>query len=291
MKGSLLKMQNNTEVPMNPWLPQTVVIRRVIQEIEGVATYQMELTDAAAASAYRFLPGQFNMLYVPGAGDSAISLSGDPVDCSVLTHTIRTAGNVTHKLASMKAGDTLGLRGPFGSCWPMEQCIGRDVVIVAGGIGLPPLRPVIYWLLDKREKFGSLNLLYGARSPETLLYTDEHRAWTNRGLNLQTTVDRSQPGWTGNVGVVTLLLERLQSFDPCTAILLICGPEVMIRFTAKMALTRGMSAQQIWISMERNMQCAVGLCGHCQLGSEFICKDGPVLRYDRIAPLLKVEGL
>ena len=183
------------------------------------------------------------------------------------------------------------MRGPFGSGWPIEECVGRDVVLVAGGIGLPPLRPVIYRLLDEQRQYGRLNLLYGARSPDTRLYTNEYESWSERGLVVHTTVDRSRPGYKGNVGVVPLLLERLQTFAPRTSVLFICGPEVMMRFTARAAIERGMAPSQIWVSTERNMQCAIGLCGHCQLGSEFICKDGPVFRYDRIAPFLKVEGL
>lgn len=274
----------------NPWVPWTVSLQEMRQEIAGVATYELVLTDPAAAACYHFEPGQFNMLYVPGAGEAAISLSGNPAKRDTLTHTIRVAGNVTRGLATLRPGDTLGLRGPFGSSWPLDECRGRDVVLVAGGIGLPPLRPLIYQLLDQRRSFGRLNLLYGARTPDTRMYPAEYQAWSDRGLIVQTTVDRSQPGWTGNVGAVPLLLERLTTFDPSNAVLVMCGPEVMMRFTAKAAFDRGMTSSAMWLSLERNMQCAVGLCGHCQLGPEFICKDGPVFRYDRIAPYLHVEG-
>lgn len=275
----------------NPWQTHTVVLRDVRAEIDGVATYDLAFQDEAVRAAYRFAPGQFNMLYLPGAGEIAISISDDPANRESCAHTVRVAGNVTRTLARMKAGETLGLRGPFGTSWPMAECIGRDVVLVTGGIGLAPLRPAICTLLRDRRQFGRLNLLYGARSPETLLYAREYDAWSNRGLIVHTTVDRSAPGWTGNVGVVTLLLERLNSLDPSNSVLLCCGPEVMMRFTIMAALNRGLSPQQIWVSMERNMQCAVGLCGHCQLGPEFICKDGPVFRLDRIAPFMEVEGL
>ncbi|MCA9017746.1 MAG: FAD/NAD(P)-binding protein, partial [Planctomycetaceae bacterium] len=222
---------------------------------------------------------------------SAISMSGNPEAHDTLLHTIRFAGNVTRSIAAMKVGDTLGLRGPFGTSWPLESCIDQDVILVAGGIGLPPLRPVIYRLLAERQKYGRLHLLYGARSPEMRLYTKEYPLWTEGGLDVRQTVDRSGPGWHGNVGVVPLLLERLETFDPARTILMICGPDLMMRFTARAALQMGMTARQIWVSTERNMQCAVGLCGHCQLGPEFICKDGPVFRYDQISPYMKVEGL
>ncbi|MDA8743529.1 FAD/NAD(P)-binding protein [Rubripirellula amarantea] len=275
----------------NPWQTHTVSIRSIRQEIDGVATYDLTFRDAALQESYRFAPGQFNMLYLPSAGEIAISISDDPKRTDSLAHTIRVAGNVTRSLAGMSVGQTLGLRGPFGTSWPMAQCVGRDVVIVAGGIGLAPLRPVIHTLLNERRQFGRLNLLYGARSPDTILYHDRYDDWTRRGLIIHTTVDRSQAGWLGNVGVVTTLLEQLRTFDPRNTILLCCGPEVMMRFTVLAAMSRGLSPQQIWISMERNMQCAVGLCGHCQLGPAFVCKDGPIFRYDQIASLLDVEGL
>lgn len=275
----------------NAWVAQTAVIREIIPEVSGVATYQLALKNADAANAFHFEPGQFNMLYVPGAGESAISMSGDPDSTDTLTHTIRLAGNVTRRIAAMQVGETLGLRGPFGTSWPLEQCAGKNVILVAGGIGLPPLRPVIYRMLSERSKYENLFLLYGARSPEMRLYTSEYERWRAQGLDVRETVDRSAPGWRGNVGVVPQLLERLHDFDPERTIMMICGPDIMMRFTARAAMQQGMTAEQIWVSTERNMQCAVGLCGHCQLGPEFICKDGPVFRYDQISPYLKVEGL
>jgi NAD(P)H-flavin reductase len=259
--------------------------------VAGVSTYELAIRDDVARAQYRFAPGQFNMLYVPGAGEIAISVSDDPHNVDSCAHTIRVAGNVTRTLANMKTGETLGLRGPFGTGWPMAECIGRDIVLVAGGIGLAPLRPVILSVLHDRRKFGRLNLLFGARSPDMLLYEKQFEQWSREGWNVHTTVDRSRFGWRGNVGVVTLLLERLKTFDPRNAVLMCCGPEVMMRFTAMAARNRGMAFDQIWLSIERNMQCAVGLCGHCQLASEFVCKDGPVFRLDRIAPWLDVEGL
>jgi NAD(P)H-flavin reductase len=255
------------------------------------------------------------MLYLPGLGEVAISVSGDPASPSPLPHTIREAGNVTQALARMGSGATMGLRGPFGSSWPVHECDGKDIVLVAGGIGLAPLRPVIYTLLANRRRFGALTLLYGARTPDDLLYTREVGDWTNQGLAVQATVDRAtrvwnghvrpHPGsgqfrflakgdkeaWSGHVGVVTLLLERLPLTRPEKTILMTCGPEVMMWYTIQAAQRRGLSQTNLWMSLERNMNCAIGLCGHCQFGPEFICKDGPVFRYDRIAPFLKVKSL
>lgn len=279
------------EHPGNPWQAHTVEIRNIQSEVIGISSYDLAFQDEAVRDTYRFAPGQFNMLYLPGAGEIAISVSGDPRHTESCAHTVRVAGNVTRALARMQVGDTLGLRGPYGTSWPLADCIGRDVILVTGGIGLAPLRPAIYMLLNDRRQFGRLNLLNGARSPQTLMYSREYDDWTQQGLIIHTTVDRSTPGWMGNVGVVTLLLERLRSFDPKTTALLCCGPEVMMKFTVITALNRGLEPDQIWVSMERNMQCAVGLCGHCQLGPEFICKDGPVFRYDRLAPYMDVESL
>lgn len=291
MNSSCSTTGENTIAQTNPWVPHTAVIREITCEVNEVRTYHLALSNPAIAKAYYFQPGQFNMLYVPGAGESAISMSGDPDSPETLAHTIRFAGNVTRSIATMKVGDTLGLRGPFGTSWPLEKCAGRDVILVAGGIGLPPLRPLIYRLLAERQQYGRLHLLYGARSPDMRLYTKEYQDWSEKGLAIKETVDRKNLGWQGNVGVVSMLLERLEPFDPTQTILMICGPELMMRFTARAALQRGMTPEQIWVSTERNMQCAIGLCGHCQLGPEFICKDGPIFRYDRISPYLKVEGL
>lgn len=275
----------------NPWLSHTAIITEITPEIPGVATYHLQLRDHAAAELYAFRPGQFNMLYLPGVGEAAISLSANPRSRNAWAHTIRAAGGVTQTLARLRQGETLGLRGPFGRPWPMQECAGKNVILIAGGIGLPPLRPAIYEFLAQRDQYRQMTLLHGARTAEMLLYGREYADWSARGLDIQTTVDRPSPGWQGNVGVVPLLLNRVQMQDPQNTLVLMCGPEVMLRYCALAALHRRIPRANIWISTERNMQCAVGLCGHCQLGPDFICKDGPVFRYDHIAPYLDVEGL
>ncbi len=276
---------------INPWVCHTVRIQEITPEVADVATYHLSFDDSAIAAAYRFQPGQFNMLYLPGVGEVPISLSADPSSSATWAHTVRAVGNVTHQLARLRVGDTLGLRGPFGSSWPLSMADGHDVVIVAGGLGLAPLRPAIYELLRQADRFRSLTLLYGSRSPDTILFEHELPEWSQRGMSVQLTVDRASPDWAGHVGVVTLLLDRLPLSDPQRTSLFMCGPEVMMRFVGKSALARGIPEQHIWMSMERNMQCAIGLCGHCQLGPTFICKDGPVYRHNQLAPFLNVEGL
>lgn len=291
MIGPYATPMPTAQAAANPWQIHSATIESIQTEMAGVATYDLKIRDPQLAANYRFAPGQFNMLYLPGAGEIAISVSDDPAKTESIAHTIRVAGNVTGTLASMTVGQTIGLRGPFGTSWPIANCVGRDIVLVAGGIGLAPLRPVIYTMLKHRRQFGRLNLLYGARSPDTLLYERELESWIDQGMNVQTTVDRSVPSWQGNVGVVTMLLDQLTTFDTDNAVLMCCGPEVMMRFTIMSALSRGWTPEQIWLSMERNMQCAVGLCGHCQLGPAFVCKDGPVFRYDKIAPFIDIEAL
>jgi NAD(P)H-flavin reductase len=181
------------------------------------------------------------------------------------------------------------LRGPFGSSWPVEQAVGRDLVLVAGGIGLAPLRPVLYEVLRNRKKFGRVTLLYGARTPDDLLYREEFSR-TRRDLDVGVTVDRAIGAWEGHIGVVTTLIPAAR-FEPKTAIAMICGPEVMMRFTIRALCERGMTRDRVYISMERNMKCGVGFCGHCQYGPKFICKDGPVFRYDQIEDLFRIREL
>lgn len=295
--------------PANFWMPRTVTIADIQEETPGVRTYRLVWTaadgtggsnpsaaDHHAPCGYAFAPGQFNMLYLPGWGESAISMSGPPPELAPDTppgwvHTVRQVGQVTGALARMRVGDQLALRGPYGRPWPLEACRGGDVVVVAGGIGLAPLRPAIYTLLSRRAEYGRLVLLYGARTPADLLYTPEWDHWRQQGLELQATVDRAVAGWQGQVGVVPLLLDRLPLPRPSATHLLCCGPEVMMRFTAQSALRRGVPAGQIWVSLERHMQCAVGLCGHCQLGTELICRDGPVFAWDRVERLLQFHDL
>src|SRR5262245_13308006 len=216
----------------NPWLAHTVRIADITPEAPGVTTYDLEFTDAAQNARYQFLPGQFNMLYLPGVGESAVSLSAHPQSRGRWAHTIRVAGNVTQSLARLGKGATLGLRGPFGSSWPLADCLGRDLVFVAGGIGLAPLRPALYHVLEQRSRYGEVTLLYGARAPDGLLYAREYDRWRAGGIAVQTTVDRATLDWKGNVGTVTVLLERLPIARPGNTVLFNCGPEVMMHFTA-----------------------------------------------------------
>ena len=275
----------------NPWLTHAVRIVDRVDEAEGVATYQLVVSDPVDSYDYRFVPGQFNMLYLPGVGESAISMSGDPDRNDSWIHTVRVAGNVTKTLASLSPGQTLGLRGPFGTGWPVDEQSDHDIIIVAGGLGIAPLRPLIYHLMNHRMSYGKIWLIIGARTPDGILYRRELDTWRSRDIDVRLTVDRPDTGWNDHVGVVTLLIDRMKIPRPDQTHLVACGPEVMMKYAARSGLGLGLNVKCLWVSMERNMQCAAGLCGHCQLGPEFICKDGPVLRYDRIHPYIFVEQL
>jgi NAD(P)H-flavin reductase len=270
-----------TESVAVPMVPQPYRINRVRHETAD--TYTLEIEPLDGSRCPRFIPGQFNMLYVFGVGEMAISISGDPAWRSTTTHTIRAVGNATRALTALRAGDTVGVRGPFGTGWPIAEMAGKDVVVVTGGIGLAPLRPAIYSLLANRKVYGNVSLLYGARTPIDLLYTDELEQWRGRpDMYVGVTVDSAGDNWGGNVGVVTTLVPKAR-FDANNAIVVVCGPEIMMRFTVMALQERGVPLESIYMSMERNMKCGIGLCGHCQHGPDFVCKDGPVFRFDQIA--------
>jgi len=267
-------------------LPALWRVETVERETDDTVT--LDLTPGPEAEPIAFAPGQFNMLYVFGVGEVPISISGDPGAAS-LRHTVRAVGAVSAALCALKSGASVGLRGPFGSSWPLEEADGRDVVIIAGGIGLAPLRPLLECLYAESDRFGRISLLYGARSPEQLLFEADRRRWAER-FDVQVTVDRAGGDWTGAVGFVTELIDRAQ-FDGGSGVACLCGPEIMMRFVAGELHGHGVEDERIWLSLERNMQCAVGTCGHCLFGPEFICKDGAVFRYDRVAHLLAVKAL
>ncbi|MBM4168773.1 MAG: Ni/Fe hydrogenase subunit gamma [Ignavibacteria bacterium] len=265
-------------------LPHQYRVQRVRQETPD--TFTLELHPMSEASAIRFVPGQFNMLYLFGVGEIPISISGDPRKSPTLVHTTRAVGTVTKAMRGLRKGDILGVRGPYGSHWPIASGVGRDIVIIAGGIGLAPLRPTLYSIVADRDKYGRVILLYGSRTPIDILYRRELESWRSRfDLEIYVTVDRALKSWRGDVGVVTHLISKAP-FDKQNCLAMICGPEVMMRFAVMELLKRGVPDDRIYISMERNMKCAIGLCGHCQFGSLFVCKDGPVFPYPGVKDLL-----
>jgi NAD(P)H-flavin reductase len=252
-------------------------------------TWTLELA-ACSGERLKFDPGQFTMLSAGGAGEVPISISGDPDRPERLVHTVRAVGLATQAICAAGPGRILGVRGPYGRSWPVEQAEGSDVVVAAGGIGLPPLRPAILKMLGRRERYGRLVLLYGARTPDQLLYPEELAAWSERGLEVLTTVDSAGPEWLGHVGVVTRLVRRAR-LDGASTVAMSCGPEVMMRFTVSALRELGVGAERIYASVERNMQCGIGHCGHCQLGPTLICRDGPVYRWSELEPWLAIREL
>jgi len=274
--------------PDDPMMPRRYRIDHTRQDTRDTFTLELEPVDGPPMA---YTAGQFTMLDAFGVGEVPISISGDPARDGPLEHTIRDVGVVTHALITAPTGTVLGVRGPFGTSWDVSGGAGGDVVFVAGGIGLAPLRPAILDLIAHRDRYNRVVLLYGVRTPEDILFGDELRTWARQhGIVVEVTVDNGQHAWRGRVGLVTQLLPRA-GFDPRNTLALVCGPEVMMRFVASGLVDRGVPEDRIRMSMERNMKCGVGLCGHCQLRELFVCVDGPVLTYDRLAPLLSSREL
>ena len=272
---------------LDPMRPLPYRVRSCSRETHDTRTLVLE---PPRGQSLAFAPGQFNMLYAFGVGEVPISISGDPLERKALVHTVRAVGATSRAICGAKPGQVLGVRGPFGSPWPVEQITGQDVLIVAGGIGLAPLRPAIYHLLAHRSEYGRIVLLYGARTPQDLLYLKELERWRSRfDLQVEVTVDSaSGKDWLGNVGVVTTLIPKA-NVDIHHAAALVVGPEIMMRFALIELEKLGIPRERMYVSMERNMKCAIGHCGHCQYGPHFICKDGPVFSYARIQALFKTR--
>lgn len=274
-----------TADPMVPRVGRVLKRRRDAPQV-----YTLEIEEEGGAPA-PFRPGQFNMLTVFGVGEVPISMSGDAEKTASFVHTVKAVGPVSEALVALRPGDPVGLRGPFGAGWPMAEAAGRDVIVVAGGLGLAPLRPALYHLLADRGRFGAVALLYGTRSPGDIVFRRELERWRRRlDIDIGVTVDHAKGDWHGHVGVVTGLIPHV-AFDPTKALALVCGPEVMMRFAIGSLQDLGIASDAIYLSMERNMKCAIGLCGHCQFGPSFVCRDGPVFRYDQVRRLLAMKEI
>ena len=277
------------ELAVDPMLPRVARVTRRTRELAD--TWTLELVAAEGESLPSYAPGQFTMMYVFGVGEIPVSISGDAADTRRLVQTVRSVGKVSDAVTRLAKGATLGLRGPFGTAWPVSEAYGRDVVVIAGGLGLAPLRPALYQLQRERQKFGKLALLYGTRRPEDILFRRQLEGWRRQlDMDIEVTVDHAGADWRGHVGVVTKLIPGL-SIDVENAVALVCGPEIMMRFAASALHDIGVPEAAIHLSLERNMKCAVGLCGHCQFAGSFVCKDGPVTRYDRVRRLLGLREI
>lgn len=272
-------------------VPEAMVPRRfrvssVRLETDDTATLVLEPDDETPLD---FRPGQYTMLYIFGVGEVPISISGDPARPQMLVHTVRAVGAVTRAVVGLQPGSAVGIRGPFGSGWPVSEAMGRDLLVVAGGIGLAPLRPVLYEVLAHRSDFGRVALVYGARSPADLLYRDEVEEF-RATFDVEVTVDVSSPDWRGDVGMVTAVLPRV-ALEAGRTVAMLCGPEVMMKVVARELMSAGHSGQNIFVSVERNMKCAIQLCGHCQFGADFVCSGGPVFSYASVADRWRVAEI
>jgi NAD(P)H-flavin reductase len=267
----------------DPMLPAFHPIARRIEETLDTFTLEFDLNHS-----FGFRPGQFNMLYVPGYGEVPISISGDPEAPEILVHTIRSVGPTTRALSRLGPGDLVGVRGPFGTAWPKPTSSSAHVVVIAGGLGLAPLRPVI---LEALHDGNPLFIVYGCRTPKDLLFPHELLGWAgDERVHSVVTVDRGDPHWFGNSGVVTKFIDRL-GFDPENSVAAVCGPEIMMRFAARELEFAGIAPERIHVSLERHMQCGIGHCGHCQLGPRLLCKDGPVVNFAEASSLMAIREL
>lgn len=277
-------------IKSDPMIPESVKVKKIFWETEDVFTIEL-VYDGEEKRNFNFKPGQFNMLYAFGVGESAISISSDSTKKGSLLHTIHKVGYVTSELSKLKKGDIIGLRGPFGSSWPLEDAKGKDICIIVGGIGLAPLRPAIYHILKHRKQYGKFTLLYGARTPRDILYPVELESWKKKyDIQLEITVDRSDSTWRGHVGVVTTLLNYVDC-NPDNTRAMVCGPEIMMKYAVDELIKHGVAEKEIYVSLERNMKCALGFCGHCQYGPSFVCKDGPVFSFSKVTDIFEIKEL
>lgn len=276
------------EVRAEPMLPREFRVVSKRPDTADTMTIDFEAVDEAGME---FRPGQFMMIYAFGVGEVPISVAGGDAVHNRLTHTVRAVGAVTEAICALEPGSSVGIRGPYGVGWPVDGAEGQDVVVAAGGIGLAPLRPVILHLLHNRDRYGAVAVLYGARTPEEMLYAQELRDWRSRfDVEVEVTVDRAGDDWHGDVGLVTNLLTRVE-YDADNVTAMVCGPEIMMKVVAREMMRSGVGAEQVFLSMERNMKCAIGYCGHCQYGPDFVCRDGPVFTFSAIRDRMRVNEL
>jgi NAD(P)H-flavin reductase len=275
----------------NPYFIHPATIVEKIREAEDIHTYRLRLDDEKTSRNFRFAAGQFNMVYLFGVGEVAISIVSDPDQSEFLDHTIRAVGRITKAIAGLQTGNVLGLRGPFGRGWPLDEARGRHVVIVTGGLGCAPVVGAIEYIFRRRAQYGSVKILHGVKTSHDLLYRERFEAWRKQpNTEVLLTSDQPDKTWEHHVGVVTELFERV-SIDPSNTMVLMCGPEIMMRLGVPILMKRGIPATAVYVSLERHMECGIGLCGHCQMGPYFLCKDGPVIRYDRVEPWLRRAGV
>ncbi len=283
--------QATTEKTHNPFLIHPATIVGKTQESPDIVSLRLCFDDHETCKAYRFDAGQFNMLYVFGVGEVAISIVSDPDEPQLLDHTIRVVGRVTNVIGRMNIGESLGIRGPFGHGWPMEEAKGKNVIVVTGGLGCAPVVGAIEYMFRRREEYGAIKIIHGVKTPHDLLFRERFDQWRQHP-DTEVLLSSDEPGktWHYHVGVVTELFDQVE-VDPENTLVMMCGPEIMMRVAVNMLSHRGLRPDEMYVSLERHMECGIGLCGHCQLGPFFLCKDGPVMRLDHIFPFLGKSGV
>ncbi|UCH54412.1 MAG: FAD/NAD(P)-binding protein [Pseudomonadota bacterium] len=275
---------------VEPQLPYEAEVVERIQESQTIFTLRLRFTDSARHVAYRFVPGQFNMLYLYGVGEIPISIVSDPKDDRLFDHAIREVGRVTRGFAQLKRGDRIGIRGPYGHGWPLRHAEGQDVLIITGGLGCAPVVSVINYVLRRRSRFGRLTIMQGVKHADDLIWRKRYEDWARiPNTHVHIAADVGAPLWPWHVGRVTELFDQV-AIEPMRTVAMLCGPEVMMGVAARQLLTRGVPEAAIWLSMERSMHCGVGLCGHCQIGGQFVCRDGPIFHYGAIKTLFGTKG-
>jgi NAD(P)H-flavin reductase len=273
-------------VAADPMVPMPFRITRVIREIPGVYTWHLKPLDG---KPFHYRPGQFNMVYQFGVGEIPVSISGDCREPDTLVHTIRAVGPVTNAMQQLRAGTVVGIRGPFGRPWPIDEVVGSDIVFVTSTIGLAPLRGLIYEVLHRREDFGKVIICYGTRGTDDIMYEEDLHRWRARfDTNVHLTVHSAPSGYRGRVGSVASAIRAARP-DWAATTAFVCRSEALTRQAVDTLGELGVTKDRVWVTLERNMQCAIGLCGHCQIGTTFVCKDGPVYRYDEIEHLYSVR--
>lgn len=271
--------------PFNPYLPEVATILETVQETHNIKTFRVRFDDEAKMKAFTFEPGQVGQLSAPGIGESTFVINSPPTRMDYLQFSVMRAGEVTAKLHTLTAGDKVGVRAPLGNAFPVADMKGKDIVFVGGGIGMAPLRTLFLYMLDNRADFGKIRLLYGARSPLDMAFSAELPEWTGRSdIETTLTIDREAEGWQHKVGLIpNVLLEMAPAADNCVAIT--CGPPIMIKFTLEALKKLGFADEQIVTTLEKRMKCGIGICGRCNIGTSYVCVDGPVYTYAQLKQL------
>ncbi|MEO1765808.1 FAD/NAD(P)-binding protein [Thiobacter aerophilum] len=275
---------------LNPYLPQPARILKRRQESDTVFTLRLRFEDVGLRARYRFAPGQFNMVYLLGVGEVPISIVSDPELDGVFDHTIRCVGRVTEGLASLHEGECVGIRGPYGRGWPLSEAQGRDLLVITGGLGCAPVVSVIHYAIRHRRRFGKLTIIQGVKHSDDMIYRDQYQAWSQvPNTEVHVAANAVRGAWPWHVGPVTELIAQAEP-DPERTVVMMCGPEGMMLAAARMLMDKGLPDTALFLSLERNMQCGIGHCGHCQIGGQFVCRDGPVFNFAQVRSWFGVRG-